>query len=114
MFLRPQWNVPQTEVFSKTTATTVKNNEKTSVLTESQVINNIADSIININNNNNNKSRIGHSKNNNNNSNNNNNNSTPSSGSVNKYSSHAFNTSRLHDDLCDQFGAEEPGAPREW
>ena len=113
MFLRPQWNVPQTEVFSKTTATAVKNNEKTSVLTESQVINNIADSIININSNNNNsKSRIGNSKNNTN--NNNTSNSTPSSGSVNKYSSHAFNTSRLHDDLCDQFGAEEPGAPREW
>ena len=110
MFLRPQWNVPQTEVFSKTTATAVKNNEKTSVLTESQVINNIADSIININNNN--KSSIGNSKNNNN--NNNNSNSTPSSGSSNKYSSHAYNTSRLHDDLCDQFGAEEPGAPREW
>ena len=110
MFLRPQWNVPQTEVFSKTTAKAVKNNEKTSVLTESQVINNIADSIININNNN--KSSIGNSKNNNN--NNNNSNSTPSSGSSNKYSPHAYNTSRLHDDLCDQFGAEEPGAPREW
>ena len=27
---------------------------------------------------------------------------------------HSFDLSRLHDDLGDQFGAEEPGAPREW
>ena len=33
---------------------------------------------------------------------------------VPQYSSHNFDLSRLHDDLCDQFGAEDPGAPREW
>lgn len=27
---------------------------------------------------------------------------------------HSFDISRLHDDLGDQFGAEDPGAPREW
>ena len=27
---------------------------------------------------------------------------------------HSFDLSRLHDDLGNQFGAEEPGAPREW
>ena len=31
-----------------------------------------------------------------------------------QYSSHNYDLSRLHDDLCDQFGAEDPGAPREW
>ena len=34
--------------------------------------------------------------------------------SVNQYTSHLFNVSRLHEDLCDKYGAEEPGAPREW
>lgn len=27
---------------------------------------------------------------------------------------HTYNLSRMHDDLEDLFGAEEPGAPREW
>ena len=34
--------------------------------------------------------------------------------SVNQYTSHLFDVSRLHEDLCDKYGAEEPGAPREW
>jgi Clustered mitochondria len=31
-----------------------------------------------------------------------------------KGAKHSFDISRLHDDLGDQFGAEDPGAPREW
>ena len=31
-----------------------------------------------------------------------------------QYLQHNYDLSRLHDDLCDQFGAEDPGAPREW
>lgn len=34
--------------------------------------------------------------------------------SVLKGLKHTFDLSRLHDDLGDQFGAEDPGAPREW
>ena len=40
--------------------------------------------------------------------------SSSSSSSADKRLSHTYNISRLHDDLCDHFGAEDPGAPREW
>ena len=36
------------------------------------------------------------------------------SDSISKGLKHTFDLSRLHDDLGDQFGADEPGAPREW
>ena len=92
MFIRPQWNVPESGVFGRPTTTMKKVVGKiSSAEKDNENIRDILNSINNITTSNiDNKS------------------------SVNQYTSHLFNVSRLHEDLCDKYGAEEPGAPREW
>jgi Clustered mitochondria len=95
MFLRPQWNVPVAGTFPKLSSGTKKkeaDNSKSAAEKMNSEINMIVKSI--------NKSG-----------------SSSSSGSISSadlHASHEFNMGRLHEDICEQFGAEEPGAPREW
>ena len=92
MLIRPQWNVPQRGIFGKPLTTSKKVIENTSTVEKDN--SHIIDIMNNINNITSNNSG--------------------NKSSVNQYSSHLFNVSRLHEDLCDKYGAEEPGAPREW
>ena len=92
MFIRPQWNVPESGIFARPITTVKKVVGKiSSAEKDNENIRDILNSINNITTSNiDNKS------------------------SVNQYTSHLFDVSRLHEDLCDKYGAEEPGAPREW
>jgi Clustered mitochondria len=106
MFIRPPWNVATPGTFS-TPEKNISNEEKSlKFLKNKKVEDNkktsaelsrLADRI------NSNKSVVNDSAR-----------SSKSDVIVPQYSSHNFDLSRLHDDLCDQFGAEDPGAPREW
>jgi Clustered mitochondria len=95
MFLHPQWNVPVAGTFPKLSGWTKKkevDNSKSAAEKINSEINMIVKSI--------NKSGSGSS--------------SGSSSSADLHASHEFNMGRLHEDICEQFGADEPGAPREW
>lgn len=106
MFIRPPWNVATPGTFS-TPEKNISNEEKSLKFLKnkklednkktSAELSRLADRI------NSNKSVINDSVR-----------GSKSDVIVPQYSSHNFDLSRLHDDLCDQFGAEDPGAPREW
>ena len=95
MFLHPQWNVPVPGTFPKLSGGMKKkeeaDNKKSAAEKMNSEINMIFKSI----------NKSGSS-------------SSGSSSSVDLHASHDFNMGRLHEDICEQFGAEEPGAPREW
>ena len=106
MFIRPPWNVATPGTFSTPEKNTsneekslkfLKNKKLEDNKKTSAELSRLADRI------NSNKSVINDSVR-----------SSKSDLIVPQYSSHNFDLSRLHDDLCDQFGAEDPGAPREW
>ena len=99
MFLRPQWNVPVAGTFPKLSGGTKKkeaDNTKSAAEKMKREINMIVKSI--------NKSGSSSSSGS----------GSSSSSSADLHSSHDFNMGRLHEDISEQFGAEEPGAPREW
>lgn len=97
MFLRPQWNVPVAGSFPKLSDGTKKReveNTKSAAEKMKKEINMIVKNI--------NKSSSSGSS------------GSGRSSSADLHASHDFNMGRLHEDICEQFGAEEPGAPREW